>query len=129
MSCNMHDGFSGFPSFGEFILGSDGILPEAENMTFRDGFSCTLDELQRLESFFPKFIKLAKDFFLPPERLRFGVVSERSLLSELVDTASSASWLMKLYSAGCPSCSTILGEGDDLKIALRTQDSIVKEAS
>ncbi|CAI9102613.1 OLC1v1000911C2 [Oldenlandia corymbosa var. corymbosa] len=126
MSCNVNDGFSAFPSFADFILRTDGILQGAENTSFGEGFSCTLDELQRLESFFPKFIKLARDFFLPPERQGFGVVSERSLLSDLVSNAS-ASWLLKLYAAGCPSCSRIVGEGDDLKVAIETQDSIVKE--
>lgn len=129
LSCNVDDGPSQFPWLGDFTLGSDGILPEAENTTDRDALLCTVDELQRLESFLPKLIKFARDFFLPPERLGFGLISDRSLLSELDTEASGAPWSMKLYSAGCPSCSTVLTEGDDLKIVLQTQDSVVTEAS
>ncbi|KAL3510145.1 hypothetical protein ACH5RR_029546 [Cinchona calisaya] len=127
MSCSVENEFYHFPWFTEHNLESDGILSEADNITHRDGFSCNSDELQRLKSFLPKFMKVARDFFLPPERLGFGLVAERSLLSELDIEASAAPWLMKLYAAGCPICSKVVTEGDDLKMVLQTQESVITE--
>ncbi|XP_027097234.1 uncharacterized protein [Coffea arabica] len=127
MSCSADKGLNQFPWLTELTLGSDGNLSEADKITHTDGFSCTVDEFQLLKSFLPKLMKFARDFFLPPERLGFGLVSEKSLLSELDIEASAAPWLMKLYSAGCPTCSKVLTEGDDLKAILQTQESVVTE--
>ena len=129
MSCSADKGLNQFPWLTKLTLGNDGNLSEADKITHTDGFSCTVDELQLLKSFLPKLMKFARDFFLPPERLGFGLVSEKSLLSELDIEASAAPWLMKLYSAGCPTCSKVLTEGDDLKAILQTQKSVVTEAS
>ncbi|XP_027100033.1 uncharacterized protein [Coffea arabica] len=127
MSCSADKGLNQFPWLTKLTLGNDGNLSEADKITHTDGFSCTVDELQLLKSFLPKLMKFARDFFLPPERLGFGLVSEKSLLSELDIEASAAPWLMKLYSAGCPTCSKVLTEGDDLKAILQTQKSVVTE--
>ncbi|XP_027154273.1 uncharacterized protein LOC113754129 isoform X2 [Coffea eugenioides] len=127
MSCSADKGLNQFPWLTELTLGNDGNFSEADKITHTDGFSCTVDELQLLKSFLRKLMKFARDFFLPPERLGFGLVSEKSLLSELDIEASAAPWLMKLYSAGCPTCSKVLTEGDDLKAILQTQKSVVTE--
>ncbi|KAJ6678161.1 TRANSPORTER putative (DUF179)-RELATED [Salix viminalis] len=63
---------------------------------------------------------------LPPERHRFGLVSEKSLLSPL-GVEDSGSWSVVLYYNGCPSCSRILKEGDDMKRVLQMEKSIVTE--
>lgn len=127
MSCSADKRFSQFPWLTELTSGNDGNLSEADKIMHTDGFSCTVDELQHLKSFLPKLMKFARDFFLPPERLGFGLVSEKSLLSELDIEVSTAPWLMKLYSAGCPTCSKVLTEVDDLKVILQTQESVVTE--
>ncbi|KAJ6419641.1 hypothetical protein OIU84_029707 [Salix udensis] len=67
-----------------------------------------------------------REFFLPPERHRFGLVSEKSLLSPL-GVEDSGSWSVVLYYNGCPSCSRILKEGDDMKRVLQMEKSIVTE--
>lgn len=50
------------------------------------------------------------------------------MLSSL-DVVHSSSWSTVLYFAGCPSCSKVLREGDDLKSALQMQNSLVLEVS
>lgn len=121
MNCGIDSGSSANPWPGEFspINGSDFL--DSEN-----GVSCSFDEFQRFEAFLPKLMTVVKEFFLPPERLRFGLVRERSLLSFL-GVQDSDPWLMMLYFAGCPSCSKVLKEGVDIKSALQMQASPVLE--
>lgn len=88
--------------------------------------SCTLQEFQQFDSFFSKFMIIAREFFLPPGRHRFGLVLERSMLSSL-GLEDSGSWLAMLYIAGCPSCSKILEKEDDLKTFLQMDNSVVME--
>lgn len=121
MNCGIDSGSSGNTWPGEFspINGSDFL--DSEN-----GVSCSFDDFQRFEAFLPKLMTVVKEFFLPPERLRFGLVQERSLLSFL-GVQDSDPWLMMLYFAGCPSCSKVLKEGVDIKSALQMQASPVLE--
>ncbi|XP_052204535.1 uncharacterized protein LOC127809628 isoform X2 [Diospyros lotus] len=132
MTCSVQNGVGGVPW-------------EFTSMSYRDSFdtrpiagmSCGYEEFQRFESFFSKFMTVARGFFLPPERLRFGLAPERLLLSSLnvgdsgswLSSASgeSDSWLMILHFAGCSSCLKVLREEDDLKSALQTQNSLVIE--
>lgn len=88
--------------------------------------SCTLQEFQQFDSFFSNFMIIAREFFLPTERHRFGLVLERSMLSSL-GLDDPGSWLAMLYIAGCPSCSKILGKEDDLKNVLQMDNSVVME--
>lgn len=71
---------------------------------------------------------VARELFLPPEMLRFGLVSERSLLPFL-GVEDSSPWLVMLYHAGCPTCSKILKEGDDLKTFIQLDKPVVTEVS
>lgn len=88
--------------------------------------SCTLQEFQQFDSFFSKFMIVAREFFLPPEKHRFGLVLERSMLSSL-GLEDSGSWLAMPYIAGCPSCSKIIEKEDDLKNVLQMGNSVVME--
>lgn len=128
MSCNVNNRRGGVPWLSEFTLVNHSFFPEVEDVPVRSSFTCSLDDLQRFESFLPKFMNVAREFVLPPERIQFGLVFERALLSEL-NIEASDSWLMTLQYAGCPSCSKVLREGDDLKVALQTQQPVVREAS
>ncbi|XP_057482113.1 uncharacterized protein LOC130769028 isoform X3 [Actinidia eriantha] len=137
LTCGAQNGVSGVPWLGEFSSLSDRDFLEAKNTSLNVGISCSFDEFQRFDSFFSKFMTVAREIFLPPERLKFGLVPERSLLSSLVDVSGSRlsfldvgdsdSWLMILYFAGCPTCSKVLREGDDLKSALHMQNSLFIE--
>lgn len=71
-------------------------------------------------------MNVAREFFLPPERHRFGLVFDRSLLQHL-QVEESDSWLAMLYLAGCPSCSKILKEENDLRSVLHMVNGVVSE--
>ncbi|KAL0283450.1 UNVERIFIED_CONTAM: hypothetical protein Sangu_2889200 [Sesamum angustifolium] len=125
LSCGIDSGFSGISWLSQFTSVNHS-LAEAENSTFSDGDSCTLYEFQQFEVFLQKLIIVAREFFLPPERVRFSVVQERSLLS-LLDIEEPGSGLMTVYFPGCPSCSKVLKEVDDLRTVLQAQASPVLE--
>ncbi|KAL7163096.1 hypothetical protein ACSBR2_039235 [Camellia fascicularis] len=138
MTCGVQSGASGLSWLGEFSSVTEIDFLVAKNMSPTVGISCSFEQFQRFESFFSKFMTVAREFFLPPERLRFGLVPKRLLLSSLgvgdsgswfssLDVGISGSWSTILYFAGCPSCSKVLGEGDDLKIALQLQSSLLVE--
>ncbi|KAL0336640.1 UNVERIFIED_CONTAM: hypothetical protein Sradi_4875900 [Sesamum radiatum] len=105
LSCGIDSGFSGISWLSQFTSVNHS-LAEAENSTFSDGDSCTLYEFQQFEVFLQKLIIVAREFFLPPERVRFSVVQERSILS-LLDIEEPGSGLMTVYFPGCPSCSKL----------------------
>ncbi|KAK9275539.1 hypothetical protein L1049_022806 [Liquidambar formosana] len=84
MSCGVENGFRGIPGLEEFSsLNDSAAFPGTESRSPGVGSSCTFEEFQQFDSFFPKFISVAREFFLPPERQQFGLVSKRSLLSSL----------------------------------------------
>lgn len=92
-----------------------------------DGVFCSSEEFQKYETFLVELTAIAKEFFLPPERIRFGLIDERSLLSFL-GIKDSGPWLAMLHFAGCPNCSKVLGEGVDIRHAIKMQASPVTEA-
>ncbi|KAK3015731.1 hypothetical protein RJ639_007783 [Escallonia herrerae] len=126
MRCGLGNEFSGIPWLGEFTPLNESDFQEAESMRPNNGGSCSFEEFQQFESFLSRFTTTVRDFFLPPERLRFGLISKGSLLSSL-GVEDSGSWLMMLYFAGCPSCSRFLKEEDDLKSVLQKHASTVTE--
>lgn len=127
LNCGIENGFNDIPWLGDFsrVNDSDPYL-ETENITPGVKLSCTIEEFKQFDFFLSKFMTVAGEFFLPLERQRFGLVSNRSLLSSL-DIGDSGSWFAMVYFAGCPSCSKILKEGDDLRSVLQTQNSLVAE--
>ncbi|KAL7090687.1 hypothetical protein ACP275_12G057200 [Erythranthe tilingii] len=125
-SCGSDNGFSGIPWSSQFTHVNNSLVKDTENLTFSAGESCTLYEFQQFEAFLPKLIRVAREFFLPPEGRRFAVVRDRSLLP-LLNIEEAGSWFMTVHFAGCPSCSQILKEVDDLKTVLQAQASPVLE--
>ncbi|CAK7337957.1 unnamed protein product [Dovyalis caffra] len=131
MKCGMENGFGGIPWLGEFASVNDNAsLQETDSQDAVDlkpgAGSCSLEEFQKFDSFFSSFMTVVREFFLPPEKHRFGWVLERSLLSPL-DVGDLGSWSVMLYYNGCPSCSRILKEGDGMKRVLQMEKSIVTE--
>lgn len=90
--------------------------------------SCTSEEYQRFESFFLNFMTVVKESFLPSERHRYGMVSERSMLSTL-GIGEFGSWLAVLHHAGCPSCLKIIKKEDELRDVLQMDNSVILEVS
>ncbi|XP_075658409.1 uncharacterized protein LOC142628234 isoform X3 [Castanea sativa] len=127
LKCGVENSFNGLPWLGQFSsVNETASFKEVENVSSSVLSSCTLQEFQQFDSFFSKFMIVAREFFLAPERHRFGLVSERSMLSSL-GIEDSSSWLALLHVAACPTCSRILKEEDDLKDVLQMDSSVVME--
>ncbi|XP_049381610.1 uncharacterized protein LOC125846275 isoform X1 [Solanum stenotomum] len=120
MDCGVDNLCSDMPWLSEFTSVNRSAFLGADNTSLNSGDSCKIDEFQRFESFLSKFLTVSRDLFLPPERLKFGVVPDRVLLSSL-NVKDSGSWLVTLHFAGCPSCLKVLKEGDDLKAFAKIQ--------
>ncbi|GAV66933.1 DUF179 domain-containing protein, partial [Cephalotus follicularis] len=127
LKCGIENGFSGIPWLGDFCMLNDSDpFRSTETIKPGVGMSCTFEEFKQFDSFFSKFMTIAREHFLPPERHRFGMVSEASLISSL-GVRDPGSWSAMLYFTGCPSCSKILKESNDIKSALKMDSSLVKE--
>ncbi|XP_015895839.3 uncharacterized protein LOC107429633 isoform X2 [Ziziphus jujuba] len=127
MKCGIDNGFDTVPWFSHFgFVNESALFDETENLKHGGVSSCSLLDFQQFDSFFTKFMTVAKDFFLPSERHRAGLVSERSILSTL-GIQESGSWLAVLYFAGCPSCLRILNKEDDLNNVLKMDNPMLME--
>lgn len=109
---------------GEFSAKNTSDFPGSVLPT--DGVFCSSEEFQKYETFLGELTAVAKEYFLPPERIRFGLIQERPLLSFL-GIKDSGPWLAMLHFVGCPSCSKVLGEGVDIRHAIKMQPSPVTE--
>ncbi|XP_009145750.1 uncharacterized protein LOC103869421 isoform X7 [Brassica rapa] len=90
------------------------------------GQTCNHEQFKQFSSFLSKLIAAAKEFSLPPERQKFGLITEKSLASPFTVGASD-SWAAVLQLAGCPHCSKILKAGDDIQRLLKMENPIVSE--
>lgn len=90
--------------------------------------SCNFEEFRRFETFFSKFIASVREFFLPSERQKFGLISERALLTHL-QIEKLDSWSVSVQHAGCPHCSKNIHEVDDLRSVLLDNGGIVLNVS
>lgn len=127
LSCSNDDGFNRVtPLANQFTAVNNSLVKEAENLTVNAGESCPSYEFQQFELFFQKLITSARELFLPPERFRFAMVSDRSLLP-LLNIEEPSSWLVTVHFSGCPSCSQIIKEVDELRSILQSQPSPVLE--
>ena len=123
--CGVDYGLGGASWFGDFSSVNDSAsFEKSEHMSA----FCTHEEYQLFDSFLSKFTTVAREFFLPPERHKFGLVSERSMLSTL-GVEDSSSWLAVTYFPGCPGCSKIIKKEEDLKVALQMDNLVVTEVS
>ncbi|PIA36146.1 hypothetical protein AQUCO_03400213v1 [Aquilegia coerulea] len=124
LTCGTDSGLGGIYSVDDFTTANHsssemGNIPDG-------GLSCIFDEFQQFESFFSKFMTFSREAFLPPERQRFGLITDRSLVSSL-GVKDPDSWLVIIQFAGCSNCSKILKEGDDLKTAFLVNQLLVTE--
>ncbi|PON36695.1 Thioredoxin-like fold containing protein [Parasponia andersonii] len=127
MMCEVDNEFTRVPRLLDFSsVNKSSLFDKTDNVTPGVFASCTSEEYQRFESFFLKFMTVAKEFFLPSERHRYGLVSERSMLSTL-GIGESGSWLAVLHYAGCPSCLKIIKKEDDLSDVSQMDNSVVSE--
>ncbi|GFP83030.1 upf0301 protein ct0663 [Phtheirospermum japonicum] len=127
LSCHNNNEFCGVPWPTQFTPFNVSLVKEADNTTLSAGKSCDLYEFQQFKGFLQKMITFAREFFLPSERLRFAVVSERSLLP-LLSIEEPGPWSMTVHFAGCSNCSQVLKEIDDLRAVLQARSSPVLEA-
>ncbi|XP_073136142.1 uncharacterized protein [Henckelia pumila] len=118
LNLGFDSGFSGFSWPSQFTSVNDSLIMETANLTFRSGTSCSVDEFQHFKLFLQKFIAVAKEFFIPHEKHRFALVHDKSLLP-LLKVEESNSWSTAVYFSGCPSCSKVLKEGDELRTVLQ----------
>lgn len=130
ITCNTDEQFNELPGLGEFTPLNESDFWEAKKMGLSDGdpSSFSFQEFQLFESSLYNFTSFAREFFLPPERLKFGLVSERSLISSL-GVADTGSWLIMEYYTGCPSCAKVFKGENDLKSIIEINPSPVTEAS
>ncbi|KAF7827420.1 Protein disulfide-isomerase [Senna tora] len=122
----MGDGFQQVPWLEAFTSVKNSALVGAKYSNSHVLTSCTLEEFEHFYSFYLEFMTAVREFSLPPERHRFGLVLERSILSSL-GVGDSGSWFAVQCVAGCPSCLKILNKEDDLKYVLQMDNHFVKE--
>jgi len=122
-------GFCEAPWPEEFTLLNYGLLEGSKDRNHDVVHSCSSsEEFERFHSFYLKFMTVVREFFLPPERNRFGLVSNRSMLSSL-GVGDYGPWFAVQYQAGCSSCSNILKEENDLNYVLQMNNYSVKEVN
>lgn len=126
LTCRVETERSGFPWFGEFSLANEITYLGIKDRTSNAGTACTSDKLQQFESFFSELNRVAREFFLSPERQRFGVVSERSLL-KFLSLEDPEDWQLLIHFSGFPISSKILENVDELRVALQRRHSPIDE--
>ncbi|XP_010689689.2 uncharacterized protein LOC104903363 isoform X1 [Beta vulgaris subsp. vulgaris] len=126
MSCDVQHGCSASSWVGEFSAENGTASPTDENEQRTFGTSCSFKEYSKFESFFSKFLVLARDFYLPPQRQRYGYVSDRSLLSTL-GIEDSDQWSLIVYYAGCPGCLWKTKDENHIQNVLETNELPVTE--
>lgn len=125
-TCGVEDGLGSSQWLKQYTLANQSAPEQLENDVDDARMSCTIQEFKQFESFFTKFTSVAREYFLPAERQRFGLISEHSLLSFLGFTSENK-WLVLLHFSGCSNCTMIVEEGDDLRKILQTHQSLVIE--
>lgn len=109
-------------------MANQSVLEGIQIEEFYNKPTCTVEEFQKFQTFYKEFISLAKEHFLPPERQRFRIVSSKSLLTYLgVDNVQD--WSVLVRFSGCPNCSIMLRDGDELRSVLVDHHPIVKEVN
>ncbi|XWS54320.1 hypothetical protein CRYUN_Cryun10bG0079900 [Craigia yunnanensis] len=127
LKCGVENGIAGIPWITDFSSVNDSVsFQDSEDFRLGLGLSCSLKDFKQFDSLFSKLIAVRREFLMPPERLRFGLVTDRSLMSSLgVD--DSGTWMSVLYFKGGPDCSKVIKDGDELKSVFLTDDSVVRE--
>ncbi|CAN6891749.1 unnamed protein product [Brassica oleracea] len=122
--CRLQSGFGRVPWLEDFSYVNDtAALQENDRANGGSGQTCNHEQYKQFSSFLSKLIAAAKEFSLPPERQKFGLITEKSLASPFTVGASD-SWTAVLQLAGCPHCSKILKAGDDIQRLLKMENPI-----
>lgn len=126
MNCDIRNGCGDNPWVGDFSAENGTASLTTEDLQSTSGISCSFEEYRKFKSFFSKFMVLGRDIYLPPQRQRFGFVSDRSLLWTL-GIEDPDQWSLIISYAGCPNCLKIFKEGIHLQKALEIHDLPVME--
>ncbi|XP_023641579.1 uncharacterized protein LOC17891250 isoform X2 [Capsella rubella] len=125
--CGLQTGFGRVPWLEDFSYVNDtAALQENGRVNLDFGQTCNHEQFKQFSSFLPRLIATAKEFSLPPERQKFGLITEESLASSF-KIGESDSWAAILQLAGCQHCSKILKAGDDIPRFLKMENPIVTE--
>ncbi|CAL9204412.1 uncharacterized protein LOC103976329 isoform X2 [Musa acuminata AAA Group] len=126
LTCAVEDGLGRSVWLKEYTLANQSTLEQLDDGGAGTRMLCTDEEFKQFETFFMKFTAIAREFFLPPERQRFGLISDGALLSFL-GISSPDKWLVMLHFSGCSNCTMIVQQGDDLRNILQTHHSLIME--
>jgi hypothetical protein len=120
---------NGSPWKGGFTLANESVSDNIENTNNGNKKSCTVQKLHQFESFYERLTFIAREYFFPPEIVRFGLITERSLLPSLdvVNEVNPETWFLAIHYLGCTTCSVVVKEGDDLRNLLHCHDLNIKE--
>lgn len=91
---------------------------------------CTIQKFHQFESFYAKLTAIAREYFLPPEIARFGLITERSLLPSLdvSNEGNPETGFVIINYLGCTACSVIVKDGDDLRSLVQSHHNLgIKE--
>jgi hypothetical protein len=98
-----------------------------------DGYrKCTMQKFHQFESFYAKLTAIAREYLLPPEIAKFGLITERSLLPSLhvVNEGNQETWFVTTHHMGCKTCSVIAKDSDDLRSLVQSHHNLgIKEVS
>uniref|UniRef100_A0ACD5TNU9 Uncharacterized protein n=2 Tax=Avena sativa TaxID=4498 RepID=A0ACD5TNU9_AVESA len=121
---------TGSPWKGEFTIANQSGSDQIKISTDENRKLCTVQKFQQFESFYAKLTALSREYFLPPEVVRFGLITDKSSLPSLdvVNESNSETWFLSVHYVGCTACSVIAKEGDDLRSLLQSHHNLdVKE--
>ncbi|XP_066374162.1 uncharacterized protein [Miscanthus floridulus] len=122
---------TGSPWKGGFALANESVSEQIGNTN--DGYrKCTMQKFHQFESFYAKLTAIAREYLLPPEIAKFGLITERSLLPSLdvVNEGNQETWFVTTHHMGCKTCSVIAKDGDDLRSLVQSHHNLgIKEVS
>ncbi|KAJ1295107.1 hypothetical protein BS78_01G198400 [Paspalum vaginatum] len=120
---------TGSPWKGGFTLANESFSEQIGNTN--DGYrKCTMQKFHQFGSFYGKLTAIAREYLLPPEIARFGLITDRSLLPSLdvVNEDSQEIWFVITHYLGCKTCAVVSKEGDDLKSIVQSHHNLgIKE--
>ncbi|CAN6287924.1 unnamed protein product [Urochloa humidicola] len=114
---------------GGFTLANESVSEQIGN-TDNVNRKCTTQKFHQFESFYAKLTSTARESFLPPEIVRFGLITERSLLPSLdvADEGNPEMWFVIVHYLGCTACSVIVKDGNDLGSLVQSHHNLgIKE--
>ncbi|XP_057545359.1 uncharacterized protein LOC130824390 isoform X1 [Amaranthus tricolor] len=126
MNFDVQHGYGGSPWVGEFSAENVTESPANEVMQSTVGTSCSFEEYTKFKAFFSKFMAFVRDVYLPPQRQRYGFMSDRSLLLTL-GIEDSDQWSLIISYVGCPGCLWNFKDEKYIQNALEMRDLPVME--